>query len=125
VSQQVGGWAGRMGTLAPSAAFPLWDLYMSARPVRPQVLKQVLDANVRYFVVDSRMATTYPRMGYWFTRDEPVAGDSGLFPQAAIDRFNCLPWLRATYAAGPLTVYEVDAGVLRRTMAGSCERRQA
>lgn len=124
VSQQVGSWVGRMAPLSPSAAFPLWDLYMSDIEVRRQVLKQVLDAEVRYFVVDARMATTRPRMGYWFIGDEPGAGDSEPFPQAAIDRFNCLPWLHARYAAGPLTVYEVDADVLRRTMAGSCDRRQ-
>ena len=124
VSQQVG-WVGRMAPLAPSATFPLWDLYMSAEPVRPEVLKQVLDADVRYFVVDARMATTRPRMGYWFIGEEPGAGGTRLFPQVAIDRFNCLPWLRARYAAGPLTVYQVDADVLRRTMAGSCERPDA
>jgi hypothetical protein len=120
VSQQVGGWVGRMTTLAPSATFPLWNLYMSAEPVSRGVLRQVLDADVRYFVVDARMATTRPRMGFWFNWDEPGAGGDRLFPQVAIDRFNCLPWLRASYAAGPLTVYEVDAYVLRRTMAGSC-----
>jgi hypothetical protein len=101
----------------------LWDLYTSAEPVRRAVLLQVLDADVRYFVVDARMATTRPRLGQWFNGEEPGAGGTRLFPQVAIDRFNCLPWLRATYAAGPLTVYQVDAGVLRRTMAGSCERR--
>jgi hypothetical protein len=121
VSQQVGGWEGRMTPLSPSATFPLWDLYVSVQPVRRAVLKQVLDANVRYFVVDARMATTRPRMGFWFNWDEPGTGDTRLFPQVAIDRFNCLPWLRASYAAGPLTVYEVDADVLRRTMAGRCE----
>jgi hypothetical protein len=120
VSQQVDSWVGRMSPLTPSAAFPLWDLYMSAQPVRRPVLKQVLDADVRYFVVDARMATTRPRMGMWFIGDEPGAGGERLFPQVAIDRFNCLPWLRASYAAGPLTVYEVNADVLRRTMAGSC-----
>ena len=124
VSQQVG-WVGRMAPLAPSATFPLWDLYMSAEPVRRGVLKQVLDADVRYFVVDARMATTRPRMGFWFNGEEPGACGTRLFPQVAIDRFNCLPWLRATYAAGPLTVYQVDADVLRRTMAGSCERPDA
>jgi hypothetical protein len=124
VSQQVG-WIGRMAPLFPSDAFPLWDLYMSAEPVQPAVLKQVLDADVRYFVVDARMATTSPRMGFWFTGDEPGANSKKLFPRVAIDRFNCLPWLRATYAAGPLTVYQVDAGALRRTMAGSCERQGA
>jgi len=122
VSQQVGGWVGRMAPLAPSAAFPLWDLYMYAKPVPRYVLKQVLDADVHYFVVDARMATTRPRMGYWFINDEPGGGYGRLFPQEAIDRFNCLPWLRAVYAAGPLTVYEVDASVLQATMAGSCER---
>jgi hypothetical protein len=120
VSQQVE-WVGRMAPLAPSATFPLWDLYMSAEPVRRSVLKLVLDADVRYFVVDARMATTRPRMGVWFGPEEPGAGGTRLFPQVAIHRFNCLPWLRATYAAGPLTVYQVDADVLRRTMAGSCE----
>ena len=34
VSQQVGSWVGRMAPLAPSATFPLWDLYTSADPVR-------------------------------------------------------------------------------------------
>jgi hypothetical protein len=122
-SQQVG-WIGRMAPLTPSASFPMWALYTSERPVRLPVLKQLLDARIRYFVVDSRMATTRPRMGVWFTGEEPGASGTQLFPQAAIDRFNCLPWLRAVYAAGHLTVYEVDADVLRRTMAGSCERRQ-
>jgi hypothetical protein len=120
VSQQVGS-LGRMASLRPSATFPIWDLYMSAAPVRREVLKQVFDAKIRYFVVDSRMATTRPRIGYWFTKDEPGAGGADLIPQAAIDRFNCLPWLRGVYAAGPLTVYEVNTDVLVRTAAGSCE----
>jgi hypothetical protein len=124
VSQQVG-WVGRVAPLAPSTTFPLWYLYMSAEPVRPIVLKQVLDADVRYFVVDARMATTRPRTGIWFNAEEPGAYGTHLFPQVALDRFNCLPWLRATYAAGPLTIYQVDVGVLRRTMAGSCERPDA
>jgi hypothetical protein len=124
VSQQVG-WVGRVATLTPSPPFPLWYLYVSAEPVPRRVLKQVLDADVRYFVVDARMATTLPRTGVWFAGDEPGAGGTRLFPQVAIDRFNCLPWLHARYAAGPLTVYQVDAGVLRRTMAGSCERPDA
>jgi hypothetical protein len=125
VSQQVASWVGRMTPVAPSATFPLWDLYMSAEPVRPLVLQAVLDADVRYFVVDARMATTRPQMGFWFIGDEPGAGGTRPFPQVAIDRFNCLPWLRARYAAGPLTVYQVDADVLRDTMAGSCERPDA
>lgn len=122
VSQLLGS-IGRMAALKPSAPFPVWDLYMSAEPVRPDVLKQVLDAKIRYFVVDARMSTTRPRIGYWFTKDEPGVDGPHVFPQVAIDRFNCLPWLRARFGAGFLTVYQVDANVLLRTMAGSCERR--
>lgn len=120
VSTQLGS-LGRMSALRPSATFPIWDLYMSAEPVSVDVLKQISDSEIRYFVVDSRMATTRPRMGYWFTRNEPGVRGDRTFPQAALDRFDCLPWLQAVYAAGPLTVYEVDGDTLRRTAAGSCE----
>ena len=120
VSQQVE-WVGRMAPLKPSTVFPMWELYTDAEPVRRGVLKQLLDADIRYFVVDARMATTRPRMGIWLSPEEPRVRGNSVLPQPAIDRFNCLPWLRATYAAGPLTVYQVDADVLRRTMAGSCE----
>jgi hypothetical protein len=119
-SLQIGS-PGRMATLRPSKTFPVWDLYMSPEPVRLEVLKQVFDAKIKYFVVDSRMATTPPRLGIWFTREERDARTSEVYPKAAIDRFNCLPWLHAVYAAGPLTVYEVNAYTLRLTRAGSCE----
>jgi hypothetical protein len=125
VSQQLGS-VGRMATLSPSVTFPIWDLYMSAQPVDPAVLQQVLDAEIRYFVVDARMSTTRPRLGFWFTVDEPGVDGTEPYPQSALDRFNCLPWLHAVYAAGPLTVYQVDAEILRATyttgMAGSCRR---
>jgi hypothetical protein len=120
VSLQVGS-LGRMSALRPSEAFPLWDLYMSAAPVRPEVLKMLWDSKIRYLVVDSRMATTRPKLGYWFTRNEPGVRGGAPFPRAALDRFDCLPWLQAVYAAGPLTVYQVDRDVLRRTAAGSCK----
>jgi hypothetical protein len=119
-SLQIGS-PGRMATLRPSATFPVWDLYMNPEPVRLEVLKQVFDSKIKYFVVDSRMATTMPRIGMWFTREERAARGPDVYPQAAIDRFNCLPWLHAVYAAGPLTVYEVNSYTLRRTRAGSCE----
>jgi hypothetical protein len=119
-SLQIGS-LGRMAAPRPSVTFPIWDVYMSPGPIRLEVLKQVSDAKIKYFVVDARMATTRPLVGYWFTRDEPGAGGEQVFPQSAIDRFNCLPWLRSVFAAGPLTVYEVNTGVLRRTRATSCE----
>lgn len=120
VALQAGSY-GRMSALRPSEKFPVWDIYMYSEPVSLEVLKMISDSDIRYFVVDSRMATTRPKMGYWFTRNEPgVRGDEP-FPQAALDRFNCLPWLRAVYAAGPLTVYEVDSAALLSTRAGSCE----
>ena len=125
----VRGPAGRFGRpdgpVGAQRHVPVVEPLHERRTGAPAVLKQVLGADVRYFVVDARMATTRPRMGFWFNWAEPGACGTRLFPQVAIDRFNCLPWLRATYAAGPLTVYQVDADVLRRTMAGSCERPDA
>lgn len=112
---------GRMATLRPSSSFPIWDFYSNGGPVRLDVLKQLFDARIRYFVVDSRMATTRPVLGIWFTREEPGAGGKDPYPQAAIDRFNCLPWLTAVYAAGPLTVYQVNVYTLYRTRTASCE----
>ena len=40
---------------APSAAFPLWDLYMSAKPVPHYVLRQVLDAGANAIVAGSHV----------------------------------------------------------------------
>jgi hypothetical protein len=114
------GSVGRMATLSPSPTFPVWDLYLSAAPVSERVLRQVLEARIRYIVVDSRMATTRPALGFWFTGDEPGAGGMAPYPPSAIARFDCLPWLTSRYVAGPLTVYEVDREVLSRTLAGSC-----
>lgn len=112
---------GRTSALRPSKTFPIWDMYMITDPVRPEVLKQIWDSKIGYFVVDSRMATTPPKSGTWFVKDEPGRGTNTLVPQAALDRFNCLPWLEGVFAAGTLTVYEVDRMVLSRTVAGSCE----
>jgi hypothetical protein len=113
---------GRMATVSPSARFPVWDLFVKAGPVSPAVLVQLYESRVRYIVVDWRMATVRPALGYWFTVDEPGAGTDRLYPAFALDRFNCLPWLRATYGAGPLTVYQVDRAVLIRTLAGQCPK---
>ncbi len=112
---------GRMSALRPSKTFPIWEMYMSPGPVRPEVLKQIWDSKIGFFVVDSRMATTIPKSGTWFVKDEPGRGANTVVPQAALDRFNCLPWLKGVFAAGTLTVYGVDRGALSRTKAVSCE----
>jgi hypothetical protein len=115
---------GRMATLSPSATFPLWDMFIKETPITPEVLKELYDSKIRYIVVDARMATARPALGYWFTVDEPGANSNHLYPASALARFNCLPWLHATYGAGPLTVYQVDRNVLISAMSGEC-RKQA
>lgn len=119
VSHLVGS-TGRMATLAPSASFPMWDLYQDPNPLPRSVVRQVAVAQVRYLVVDSRMATARPVLGFWFTTDEPGAHGQATYPAAALARFDCLPWLRGVFAAGTLTVYEVNSAALARTLAGSC-----
>ncbi|MGH3695530.1 MAG: hypothetical protein ACRDRX_16345 [Pseudonocardiaceae bacterium] len=115
---------GRMAALSPSPAFPLWDMFIMDTPISPEVLKELHDSKIRYIVVDRRMATARPALGYWFTMDEPGANSDHLYPASALDRFNCLPWLQAMYGAGPLIVYRVDRDLLIHTMAGEC-REQA
>ncbi len=114
---------GRMAALSPSPAFPLWDMFISEAPISPEVLKELHDSGIRYIVVDRRMATARPALGYWFTVDEPGANSNDLYPASALGRFNCLPWLQATYGAGPLIVYRVDRDVLIHTMAGECQKQ--
>ena len=113
---------GHARALVPSSSFPLWDIYMKPEPIKAQTLNELLDSHARYLVVDSRMATTRPAMGFWFTTEEPGKDGSAVYPASAIARFQCLPWLRGVFAAGPLTVYEVDPATLRATMAGECRR---
>jgi hypothetical protein len=114
---------GRMATLSPSPLFPLWDMFMQEAPISPTVLKELSDSKIRYIVVDARMATVRPALGYWFSVDEPGANSNYLYPASALARFNCLPWLRATYGAGPLTVYQVDRDALVGTWAGECREQ--
>ena len=97
------GWFGRPDVrVAPSATFPIWDLYMSAEPVRPEVLKQVLDADIRYFVVDARMATTRPRWATGSCATSRALAVRACFRKSALDRFDCLPWLRGRVCGGPV-----------------------
>jgi hypothetical protein len=113
---------GRMAPLAPSPTFPMWDLYMSAKPVRGGVLKMVLDADIRYFVVDARMATTRPRLGYWFSGESRVPAIRPV--SAGGDRpVQLSAWLRAACGRS-LDRLPSGCRVLRRTMAGSCEGRR-
>lgn len=114
---------GRIATLSPSVRFPLWDMFSQETPIRPEVLKQLFDSRIRYIVVDTRMATARPALGYWFTVDEPGANSDYLYPASALARFNCLPWLQAQYGAGPLVVYKVDRDVLIHTMVGQCQKQ--
>lgn len=119
VSHLVGS-VGRMATLAPSPGFPMWQFYQDPNPVPRTVVRQLAVAQVRYLVVDSRMATVRPGLGFWFTTDEPGSHGDALYPAAALARFDCLPWLSGVFAAGTLTVYEVNQAALGRTLAGAC-----
>ena len=101
VSQQVGS-LGRMLRVAAQRHVPDLGPLHERRTGAPRGAEADLglqDPLLRRRLADGDHA---PAMGYWFTRDEPGAGGTDLFPQAAIDRFNCLPWLRAVYAAGPV-----------------------
>jgi hypothetical protein len=99
---------GRQDLVVPSNSFPAWDLYFEAGPPSPELIDQLRVGDVEYLVVDRRMATDRPGLGYWFTGDEPGRGGDRLAPAAALRRLDCLPWTAAVYASEHLTLYRLD-----------------
>ena len=118
-SLQIGS-PGRMATLRPSTTFPVWDLYMSPEPVRLEVLKQVFDSRID---LRSRCADgDHPPELRYLVHPRGARCPRSRRVSASGDRPVQLSAVAAgRYAAGPLTVYEVNTFTLRRTRVGSCE----
>jgi hypothetical protein len=89
-----------------------WSVYESLQ--LPAAVVEVLRAqDYRFLVVDVRMKTTAPQLGYWIDANEPrrrdfPSGKEGPVPAAAIDRYECLPWTQPVYASTHLRIYRLD-----------------
>ncbi len=100
---------GRQWPAAPSAGFPVWQLYFSTRRPSDLLLRELRTSDYRYMVVDRRMARYLPRIGVYFEPDEPEAFRRKTPPPlAALDRYDRLPWTIPVYQSDNLAVYRFD-----------------
>lgn len=89
-----------------------WSVYESLQLPTP-VVEMLRAQDYRFLVVDIRMKTTAPQLGYWIDPNEPrrqefPKGREGPVPAAAIDRYECLPWTQPVYASTHLRIYRLD-----------------
>jgi hypothetical protein len=121
-NQQLVGY-GEQITTRPSPGYPAWDLFRSTdRDTLIEVGQHLRHDNVAYVVVDTRMATDRPAMGYWFNRGEPGVFGDELYPQAAIEKFRCASWATFVGSEGPLELYRLDVENLVAT-GDACQDR--
>jgi hypothetical protein len=107
-AQQLVGY-GLQRTSRPSGGYPAWDLLYSDDPeVLRELAPMLANDRVSLVVVDARLATTRPVLGYWFNRTEPGAFGTELIRPGALAKFECAAWSTPLYRAGHLGVYAID-----------------
>jgi hypothetical protein len=98
---------GQQRLLIPWTGQPTWEL-VSARALDNRFTSQLIDSNVDYLVLDSRMTALPPALGFWFERNEPDAVHDAPTAVAAVRRFDCVPWASAVLSTEHYTVYRLD-----------------
>jgi hypothetical protein len=88
---------------------PLWDIYFPETVKNPALLRRLAEQGYGYLVIDRRMSEFVPRIGFYFTPDEPEAF-SRTQPVApeALDKFEQVDWATKIYASDHFSVYRVD-----------------
>jgi hypothetical protein len=67
----------------------------------------VLDGNIRYIVIDTRLASARPVQGYYFTLEEPLAYERKRpIALADLTKFAHVKGLNKVYANGPISIYD-------------------
>ena len=111
---------GLQNTAAPSAGFPVYNLYL-AKPgatIKPAFLLFDLSlSNYKYMIVDRRMMYDAPELGVYFTPDEPAAQ---FRPQngrpvfyGRLDKFNTIQWMVKVYQSDNYSIYRFNLPVAR------------
>jgi hypothetical protein len=103
--------AGHQNTVALTDTYPLWKMYLEAKPPPRELLEQVWSSGFRYLVVDKRSTRALPREGIYFEPSEPQAFIRHKpLPPEAVEKFNRAPWATKLYASDNLDVYRIDIG---------------
>lgn len=114
-AQQLVGY-GMQRTTRPSVGYPAWNLLFSTDPDALRDIAAMLrHDNIAVVVVDIRMATDRPVLGYWFNRTEPDAHSDLLVPGLAVTKFDCADWSTPLHRVGHLAAYNIDVDMLART----------
>jgi hypothetical protein len=93
----------------PYSGLPLWELYASESAPSPQLLARLAAADVQYLVVDRRLASALPRIGFYFDPSEPDAyRRTRPLSLAALTKFDALPWATAIYRSDHITIYRLS-----------------
>jgi hypothetical protein len=83
-----------------------WTLFYPTAALPPSVHTELLAADTRYVVVDTRLDTV-ANQGYYFELWEPRAPASPL-PRASIAKFASTPWLSLVHKDGFTEIYRVS-----------------
>jgi hypothetical protein len=95
---------------SPGSTFQTYDLFFKATDPDPYLVHQLDTSRYTYLVVDERLSSPVPEGMHYFVGDEPaevVAGSSPV-PQAALDRFETVPWTTKVYSTTNYSVYRLD-----------------
>lgn len=105
---------GLQDTAMPSAAFPVWDLYVAepGQPLGPPSLFTVLaEGHYRYLVVDKRIATDVPLLGIYFEGNEPgdfVQPNGRPIFSGRLAKFNGVPWMSEIFESDNYALYRLN-----------------
>ena len=96
-----------------STGYPLWEFTFAAARPSANVLVQTQSRGVEFLIIDKRMTSLVPRIGYYYDPSEPAAGSRSVPPpQAAIAKYGRVPWASRIYESDHLAIYRLDYGVL-------------
>jgi hypothetical protein len=109
---------------AASGLVNVGQLYF-AREMGPYQLSLVREANIRYLLVDNRLAEGPPLFGVYFEPGETPA-EQRLTP-AELDKFRNMPGVRLMYDNGPIQIYDLSSvlGLSPFTPVGGMEYAQS
>lgn len=82
--------------------------------VSPQQVAMLRQAGIRYLVVDLRLSTSVPFIGYYFEDDEPGAFQyTHPISRQALTKFNTVPQISRIYDSGDIVIYDLGTPVNR------------
>jgi hypothetical protein len=91
-----------------SAGFPVWELYTTTTLPPGRLLEQLRTSDFQYLVIDKRLARVVSDSTTYFDSSEPDFGRRPPFTQAALAKYDDLPWAVKVYESDAYAVYRFD-----------------